>query len=51
MCHHIEGRDWTALREELEEAEPDGVEGEAPEIEIEGPPEADQELPPIQPSD
>lgn len=51
MCHHIEGRDWTALREEIEEAEPDGVEAEAPVAERPDAPAADHERPPIQPSD
>jgi hypothetical protein len=51
MCHHYEGREWAALREELEEAEPDGVEGEAPEVEAVAEPETADRLPSIQPSD
>ncbi len=53
MCHHHEAREWAALREELEEAEPDGVEGETPEREVEpaDAPEPEPRLPPIQPSD
>lgn len=47
MCHHHEAREWAALREELEAAEPDGVEGETPELDD----DAETRLPPIQPSD
>ncbi|MFB6354032.1 MAG: hypothetical protein ABEJ92_08090 [Halobacteriales archaeon] len=50
MCHHHEARDWADLRDQVEEAEPDGVEGEAPSMADE-PVDAETELPPIQPSD
>jgi hypothetical protein len=49
MCHHHEAREWAELREELEESEPDGVEGEGPSMEDAV--DAGTELPPIQPSD
>lgn len=53
MCHHHEAREWAALREEIEAAEPDGVEGDAPVIDREttaADPDAEDRLPPIQPS-
>lgn len=53
MCHHYESRDLTALRERLEAAEAAAVEDEPPAAELEGAegPDADDRLPPIQPSD
>jgi hypothetical protein len=51
MCHHIEGRDWRALREDREEPESAGVEGAAARIEVTDASEADDRLPPIQSSD